>query len=290
MATIIERTKQPLRASEFNAPKSIDPSPKIIYGSDINAEREIKEATHAAQIAKVKYLTAMMKEQVAQRREKRYAEDDKKLQGAVDQDRIDRLRDAATLKRRMFEGDTTAPYQMTEGGYPVAAGLNPKAGYGPYPMESEEGRTQYDKLRGDEFSLLGIKEPTSQPYGQTKAGVEATIKGAENVAKIGAEAKKRPEITMKDLMELELKKSAQGLKIHEMATKYAQNATMTGTGGPDNKEAFDAAYTEYVKKLTGQGGGEGKQLDPGTAKGFLQQAGGDKNKAREMARAEGYVF
>lgn len=33
-----------------------------------------------------------------------------------------------------------------------------------------------------------------------------------------------------------------------------------------------------------------KPLDPGTAKAILQEAGGDKNKARELARQRGYSF
>jgi len=33
-----------------------------------------------------------------------------------------------------------------------------------------------------------------------------------------------------------------------------------------------------------------KKLDQGTAKQFLMQAGGDKNKARQLAREAGYVF
>lgn len=39
-----------------------------------------------------------------------------------------------------------------------------------------------------------------------------------------------------------------------------------------------------------QGGGQGKQLDQATAQSYVQKAGGDKNKAREMARRDGYTF
>lgn len=39
-----------------------------------------------------------------------------------------------------------------------------------------------------------------------------------------------------------------------------------------------------------QGQPQAKKLDAATAKQYLQKAGGDVNKAREMARAEGWSF
>lgn len=42
--------------------------------------------------------------------------------------------------------------------------------------------------------------------------------------------------------------------------------------------------------MNAQGTNQSRQLDPNTARGLLQQAGGDKNKAREMAKSQGYVF
>ena len=53
---------------------------------------------------------------------------------------------------------------------------------------------------------------------------------------------------------------------------------------------------EYESKIVSLGGdiapkaATGKPLDRNTAKQYLQKAGGDKNKAREMARKDGYSF
>lgn len=63
-----------------------------------------------------------------------------------------------------------------------------------------------------------------------------------------------------------------------------------------NKNAFVDSYIEKGKSPTALTAGieqrkpERKQLDKATATKFLQQAGGDKDKARELARQAGYEF
>jgi hypothetical protein len=54
----------------------------------------------------------------------------------------------------------------------------------------------------------------------------------------------------------------------------------------NNKPVTDANIQSVISKLAGQV----TNLDADTARKFLEQAGGDKNKARELARAAGYVF
>ena len=56
---------------------------------------------------------------------------------------------------------------------------------------------------------------------------------------------------------------------------------------PDDLEGGGAATTPQAPPAAASGG---KQLDDATARQFLTQAGGDKNKARELARAAGYTF
>jgi hypothetical protein len=55
----------------------------------------------------------------------------------------------------------------------------------------------------------------------------------------------------------------------------------------DNLEKFLKGTTDKIN--TGRGGKE-KQLDATTAQKYLRQAGGNKDKARELARKAGYSF
>lgn len=95
------------------------------------------------------------------------------------------------------------------------------------------------------------------------------------------------------------------------ASAGAQQQRVTGAALVAGMKSTDpnvraAAERKLLEMLAGSGEGNGggtspsapstgtapqaKQLDEATAAQFLQQAGGDKNKAREMARAAGYSF
>ncbi len=64
----------------------------------------------------------------------------------------------------------------------------------------------------------------------------------------------------------------------------------------DKPKKMEEAIKFYDSTIPQRGGGAkkpaaaGKALDSATAQSYLQKAGGDKNKAREMARKDGYTF
>ena len=60
-------------------------------------------------------------------------------------------------------------------------------------------------------------------------------------------------------------------------------------GGPASPAAPGAAATPS-RSAAFSGGGGAKQLDKATAAAILQEAGGDKNAARQLARQRGYSF
>lgn len=214
-------------------------------------------------------------------RQARYAKEDKDLANAIVRDRLDRMRQAATLKRRQFEGTAAPSVMITKDGYPVPAGANPREGFGPYPMDSERGRTTYKDLVNRENALYGIPSPKTVPYPQTEAGFTAGLKSAENIAN----SRQRPGTTQKDLLDIKLRKTEAGRRLQKDASEYALKS-VGGLIGPENQAQFNQAYMEYINGTLGQK----KQLDENTARQFLQQAGGDKDKARELARQAGYSF
>jgi hypothetical protein len=65
----------------------------------------------------------------------------------------------------------------------------------------------------------------------------------------------------------------------------------------DKPKKMEEAIKFYDSTIPQRGGGAkkpaaaaGKVLDAATAQSYLQKAGGDKDKAREMARKDGYTF
>ena len=126
-------------------------------------------------------------------------------------------------------------------------GENPKKGFGLYPMESEEGRAEYDRLRSDELSLLGIKSSQKPDYRTTKSGVTAAGELAVTIAKIQAESKGIEGKALKDLYELELKKTEGGRKLYQDAVKYAK----AKAGEVGDTKNFETYISDYIELQTG---------------------------------------
>jgi len=61
------------------------------------------------------------------------------------------------------------------------------------------------------------------------------------------------------------------------------------TAGATQTSTAESQLPDFTGQPTTTNG-QPKQLDPDTARQFLQQAGGDKNKARQMATQAGYTF
>jgi len=76
-----------------------------------------------------------------------------------------------------------------------------------------------------------------------------------------------------------------------LAGIYGVDPSMV-TSGFQKFTPYDIPQGQQQPQMVQQGQHQqqSKQLDSVTAKQFLQQAGGDKNKAREIARSQGYQF
>jgi hypothetical protein len=86
--------------------------------------------------------------------------------------------------------------------------------------------------------------------------------------------------------ELELLESTLGgLDQYQGPENMRKNLNKVADKIAESLNRWDAA-----KAQTGGGASGGRQLDEGTARQFLQQAGGDPNKARALARQAGFIF
>lgn len=83
-------------------------------------------------------------------------------------------------------------------------------------------------------------------------------------------------------------KALKSLGLDENALMNLASSAMKESGGDST---LAPASTSYLQKLLKSGpANQPKQIDADTAKTFLQQAGGDKDKAREMAKQAGFIF
>lgn len=72
----------------------------------------------------------------------------------------------------------------------------------------------------------------------------------------------------------------------KLATRYQNLPTQAA----QRAEGAEPNATPYAEQVKPQVAAKAKPLDPDTAKSILAEAGGDKEKARELARQRGYSF
>lgn len=181
-------------------------------------------------------------------------------------------------------------------------------------MQNAQALNQGDLVR-NAYQLMGMNDPNSLE--RLIHGVNIP-KGAENVNQLTGEQTMGPEMTMSDYQRQALALRQQGLdmqgrlgqrrldsqdqmnlaKIQQMVNnlhkglaevynkegeldKAKAELDQIDSGTPE--EQSDGSKQDDIK-------GVGKPLDPATAKQFLQQAGGDKDKARQLAKQAGYSF
>lgn len=92
--------------------------------------------------------------------------------------------------------------------------------------------------------------------------------------------------TKTDIPKIQWAKDMGGME----TTPYALGKDGTWTQMPVNKPNTMTPPPAGEDGNASYSGGAGKKLDAATAKAYLQKAGGDVKKAREMARAEGWSF
>jgi hypothetical protein len=192
------------------------------------------------------------------------------------------------------------------------------SGYGPQQQAQDLATAQYREAQAaGQMQLAGNADPAARSAGLAQADAATNLTNAQaGAVQSGAETAVTDARGMRQ--ENETLRRENRLYQQQGAKSAANWRPPSGAqlkvlgdqmmfGDPQSKAKakaqYDALMDDWQQHMGGgeqQGGGAapanptqgaaGKPLDKDTANTFLQQAGGDKNKARELARQAGYTF
>ncbi len=159
----------------------------------------------------------------------------------------------------------------------------------------------YSQLPRTTLKLVNMPIKDLRKY-VTGSGDEASAKAY--LIEISNEVGKLSTGSAASIRELSESAQKQWAKIHDEALSYNDLMKVLHTTkqiGSDRLNAAQAAMNMTRQQIEAMGGGgqgqpaqgqqsKGKLTDPNKAKEYLQKAGGDKAKARELAQQDGYEF